>query len=240
VIEDFASWIQTKRPLVTLKTALTLDGQIAQRAGSVTWITSEESRKAVQLLRHKADALLTGIGTILADDPRMTDRTGEPRRRKLLRVIVDSRLRLPLRSEIVESAQSDVLVFTTQSTDSPKVRALQRAGVEVVRAASRRGRVDLSAVIRELGKREILNVILEAGARLNGAALQAGIVDKMILFYAPKIMGVGGVPMARIPSNWFAKSPALKHLKLQESGPDFVVTGYFHDVYGHHRTRRKN
>jgi diaminohydroxyphosphoribosylaminopyrimidine deaminase/5-amino-6-(5-phosphoribosylamino)uracil reductase len=238
--EDFACWIQTKRPLVTLKTALTLDGQIAQRTGSVTWITSEESRKAVQLLRHKADALLTGVGTVLADDPRMTDRTGEPRRRKLLRVIVDSRLRLPLRSEIVKSAQNDVVVFTTQSADSPKSRALQRAGVEVARVAPRRGHVDLQAVIRELGKREILNVLLEAGAELNGAALQASIVDKMILFYAPKIMGVGGVPMARIPSRWFPKSPELRNLTLEKSGPDFIVTGYFHDVYRHHRTSRKN
>ena len=238
--EDFAQWIQTKRPLVTLKTALTLDGQIAQRTGSVTWITGEESRKAVQLLRHKADALLTGIGTVLADDPRMTDRTGKPRRRKLLRAIVDARLRLPLRSEIVKSAQNDVIVFTTQSTDSPRARALQRAGVEVVRVASRRGHVDLNAVIRELGKRQILNVLLEAGAELNGAALEAGIVDKMILFYAPKIMGVGGVPMARIPSSWFPKSPSLKNVSLARYGPDFVVTGYFHDVYRHHRTRRKN
>jgi diaminohydroxyphosphoribosylaminopyrimidine deaminase/5-amino-6-(5-phosphoribosylamino)uracil reductase len=238
--EDFAWWIQTKRPLVTLKTALTLDGQIAQRAGSVTWITSEESRKAVQLLRHKADALLTGIGTVLADDPRMTDRTGEPRRRKLLRAIVDSRLRLPLRSEIVKSAQKDVAVFTTQSTDSAKARALQRAGVEVIRVAPRRGHLDLHAVIRQLGKREILNVLLEAGAELNGAALQAGIVDKMILFYAPKIMGTGGVPMASIPARWFPKSPALQNLELEKSGPDFVVTGYLHDVYRHHRASRKN
>ena len=238
--EDFACWLQTKRPLVTLKTALTLDGQISQRAGSVTWITSEESRKAVQFLRHKADALLTGIGTVLADNPRMTDRTGEPRRRKLLRVIVDSRLRLPPRSEIVKSAQNDVVVFTTQSTDSPKARALRRAGVEVVRVAPRRGRVNLDAVIRQLGKREILNVLLDAGAALNGAALEAGIVDKMILFYAPKIMGTGGVPMARIPSRWFPKSPALQNLKLEKSGPDFVVTGYLHDVYRHHRTSRKN
>jgi diaminohydroxyphosphoribosylaminopyrimidine deaminase/5-amino-6-(5-phosphoribosylamino)uracil reductase len=238
--EDFAQWIQTQRPLVTLKTALTLDGQIAQRAGSVTWITSAESRKAVQLLRHKADALLTGIGTVLADDPRMTDRTGEPRRRKLLRAIVDSRLRLPLRSKIVKSAQNDVVVFTTQSTDSPRARGLQRAGVEVVHVAPRHGRVNLDAVIRQLGKREILNVLLEAGAALNGAALEAGIVDKMIFFYAPKIMGVGGVPVASIPSHWFSKSPELEHLTLAKSGPDFVVTGYFHDVYRHHRASRKN
>ena len=238
--EDFAKWIRTGLPFVTLKTALTLDGQIAQRAGSVTWITSERSREAVQGLRHEADALLTGIGTVLADNPRMSDRTGKPRRRRLLRAIVDSRLRTPLRSKLVKSADGDVIVFTTQRADSSKARALIRAGVEVFQVRSRNGHVDLHAVLSELGRRDILNLLLEAGAELNGTALQAGIVDKMILFYAPKIMGTGGVPMARIPSRWFAKSPALKNISVQTYGPDFVVQGYFHDVYRNHRTRRKN
>lgn len=232
--EDFAWWIQTKRPLVTLKVALTLDGQIAQHAGSVTWITGEESRHKVQRLRHQADALLTGIGTVLADNPHMTDRSGKARRRRLLRAIVDSRLRLPLRSNLVKEAQNDVVVFTTESADSTKARALTRAGIEVRRLPARRGHVELHAVIKELGKREILNVLLEAGAGLNGAALEAGIVDKMILFYAPKIMGTGGVPMASIPSRWFAKSPTLQNLKLGKFGLDFAVTGYFRDVYRHH------
>jgi diaminohydroxyphosphoribosylaminopyrimidine deaminase/5-amino-6-(5-phosphoribosylamino)uracil reductase len=238
--EGFAWWIRASRPLVTLKTALTLDGQIAQRAGSVTWITSNASRDAVQRLRHEADALLTGIGTVLADDPRMTDRTGEPRRRRLLRAIVDTRLRIPLRSKIVKSAHGDVVVFTTQPADSPKAHALVRAGVEVIRVPARQGRVDLRAVIGELGRREMLNVLLEAGSELNGAALQAGIVDKMILFYAPKVMGTGGVPMAQISSRWFPKSPTLKNLTLHACGPDFVVQGYFHDVYRNHGTRRKD
>jgi diaminohydroxyphosphoribosylaminopyrimidine deaminase/5-amino-6-(5-phosphoribosylamino)uracil reductase len=232
--EDFAWWIRTKRPFVTLKTALTLDGQIASDAGSTTWITGERSHRAVQYLRHQADALLTGIGTVLADDPRMSDRTGEPRRRRLLRAIVDSRLRIPLRSKLVKSATNDVVVFTTQSADSAKARALTRASVEVFHVRSRNGHVDLHAVIRELGRREMLNVLLEAGAELNGAALQAGIVDKMVLFYAPKIMGTGGVPMVRSPSQRFPKSPVLKNISLQTYGPDFVVQGYFHDVYRNH------
>ncbi|MGA7842219.1 MAG: bifunctional diaminohydroxyphosphoribosylaminopyrimidine deaminase/5-amino-6-(5-phosphoribosylamino)uracil reductase RibD [Candidatus Acidiferrales bacterium] len=229
--EDFARWIRTKLPLVTLKTALTLDGQIAQKAGTATAITSKRSHDAVQRLRHEADALLTGIGTVLADDPRLSDRTGEPRRRPLLRAIVDSRLRTPLRSNLVRRARKDVVVFTTQSPESPKARALIRAGVEVFRVPARRGHTDLHAVMRELGRRLILSVLLEAGAELNGAALQAGIVDKMILFYAPKIMGTGGVPMAQIPSRWFAKSPALRNLTVRTCGPDFVVQGYFRDVY---------
>lgn len=110
----------------------------------------------------------------------------------------------------------------------------------MVRVGARRGRVDLRAVIRELGKREILNLVIEAGAELNGAALEAGIVDKMILFYAPKIMGSGGVPMAQIAARWFAKAPALTNLKLSSYGPDFAVEGYFHDVYGNYGSRRKN
>jgi len=238
--EDFAKWIRTGLPFVTLKTALTLDGQIASRAGSTTWITSAPSLDEVQRLRHQADALLTGIGTVLADDPRMSDRTREPRRRRLLRAIVDSHLRMPLRSKLVKVAEGDVIVFTTQRADSAKARALVRAGVEVFQVCSHRGHVDLRAVIRELGRREMLNVLLEAGAELNGAALQSGIVDKMILFYAPKVMGTGGVPMARIPSKWFPKSPALKNISVKTCGPDFVVQGYFHDVYRDHRTRRKN
>jgi diaminohydroxyphosphoribosylaminopyrimidine deaminase/5-amino-6-(5-phosphoribosylamino)uracil reductase len=238
--EDFAKWIRTGLPFVTLKTALTLDGQIASRAGSTTWITSASSLKEVQNLRHQADALLTGIGTVLADDPRMSDRTGEPRRRRLLRAIVDSHLRIPLRSKLVKSAEDDVVVFTTQRADSAKARALVRAGVEVFQVRSHRGHVDLHAVIGELGRREMLNVLLEAGAELNGAALQSGIVDKMILFYAPKVMGTGGVPMARVPSKWFPKSEALKIISVKTSGPDFAVQGYFHDVYRDHRARRKN
>jgi diaminohydroxyphosphoribosylaminopyrimidine deaminase/5-amino-6-(5-phosphoribosylamino)uracil reductase len=238
--DDFAKWILTGLPFVTLKTALTLDGQIAQRAGSVTWITSKRSRESVQGLRHEADALLTGIGTVLADDPRLTDRSGEPRRRKLLRAVVDSRLRMPLKSKLVKSAQDDLVIFTLQPLDSLKARALVRTGAEVVRLPASRGHVDLHAVLRELGQRQILNLLLEAGAALNGAALQAGIVDKMILFYAPKIMGTGGVPLARVSPRWFAKSSALKNVTLGRCGPDLVVQGYFHDVYRNHRTRRKN
>ena len=109
-----------------------------------------------------------------------------------------------------------------------------------MRVPGRAGRVDLKKVLREFGRREILNVLLEAGAELNGAALKSDIVDKVALFYAPKIMGTGGVPMAAISSNWFAKSPALKNLKVNRYGPDFLVEGYFHDVYGNHGTRRKD
>jgi diaminohydroxyphosphoribosylaminopyrimidine deaminase/5-amino-6-(5-phosphoribosylamino)uracil reductase len=235
--EDFAKWIQTGRPFITLKTALTLDGQIAMRPGHSTSISSEPSRDFVQRLRHESDALLTGIGTILVDNPLLTDRTGERRRRKLLRVVVDSNLRLPLKSRVVNSATGDVLVFTTEPHSSAKRRALERAGVEVVGVRAKRGRVALGEVVRELGRREMLSVLLEAGAALNGAALEADIVDKLILFYAPRIMGTGGVPMAQIPSRWFPKSPTLRNMTVNRYSSDFVVQGYFHDVYRDYRGR---
>jgi diaminohydroxyphosphoribosylaminopyrimidine deaminase / 5-amino-6-(5-phosphoribosylamino)uracil reductase len=238
--EAFAKWIRTGLPFVTLKLALTLDGQIAERAGRATALTGRAARDVVHRIRHSVDALLTGIGTVLADDPLLTDRSDKPRRRKLLRAVVDSRLRLPLNSKIVKSAQSDVIVFTTQSTDSRKACALKRAGVEVVRVSARAGHVDLRKVLRELGTREILHVLLEAGAGLNGAALKSDIVDKVALFYAPKFMGTGGVPAAEISSRWFAKSPVLKSFTLNSCEPDFLVEGYFHDVYGNHGIRRKN
>jgi diaminohydroxyphosphoribosylaminopyrimidine deaminase / 5-amino-6-(5-phosphoribosylamino)uracil reductase len=239
--EDFAKWIRTGLPFVTLKSALTLDGKIAERANTRTQITGKASGDAVQRLRNTADAVLTGIGTVLSDDPRLTDRSGEPRRRRLLRVVVDSRLRLPLKSKLVKSAQRDVLVFTTQDTKSAKARALAKAGIEVFHTRNRRGHVCLDTVLAELGRREILHVILEAGAALNGAALEADIVDKLVLFYAPKIMGTGGVPFAQIASaKSFSKLAALTNLTVNRYAPDFLVEGYFHDVYGNHGTRRKN
>lgn len=238
--EDFAKWIRTGLPFVTLKSALTLDGQIAARRAQPTTITGEDAREAAQRLRHAADTVLTGIGTVLADDPQLTDRTGGLRRRPLLRAVVDSSLRLPLRSKLVQSAAEDVIVFTNQKTTSKQARALTDAGVEVVSLRGKRGRVDLRAVMRALGERQMLNVLLEAGAGVNGAALAAGIVDKMILFYAPKIMGTGGVPMARISSRLFGKARALENLKFFPCGADFVVQGYFHDVYGNHGARRQD
>ena len=239
--EDFAKWIRTGLPFVTLKSALTLDGKIAERPGATTSITGAAARSAVQRLRHSADAILTGLGTVLADNPLHTDRSGEPRRRKLLRVVLDSRLRLPLRSKLVKSADSDVLVFTSQCADSPRARALAKAGVEVLQLPARKAaRIDLHTVLRELGKRQILHVVLEAGAELNGAALKSDIVDKVALFYAPKFMGTGGLPMATLPSSWFSKSPTLTNISVNSYKPNFLVEGYFHDVYRDRRSRREN
>lgn len=233
--ESFARWIVSGLPFVTMKSALTLDGQIAAPGGTVTWITSPESREEVQRLRHASDGLLTGIGTVLADDPRMTDRTGLARRKRLVRIVVDSQLRLPMKSKLVRSARErDLLVFTTKSAHAGRIRALEKAGAEVLQVAVRSGHADLRAVVRELGRREILSVILEAGSALNGAMLEAGLVDKAILFYAPKILGTATVPVAKHRPQNIRKARGLQNLTLRRFGPDFAVEGYFRDVYGNH------
>ncbi len=243
--EAFSHWMLTGRPFVTLKTALTLDGQIASPNHKEKWITSSVSREEVQQIRHASDTILTGVGTVIADDPRMTDRTGLPRRRALLRVVLDSHLRLPLDSKLVKFADGDVVVFTTPGADPRKAAALGRRGVEVVRLGSgrgRNGRVPLREAIVELGRRQILSVLIEAGSQLNGAALDAKIVDKMILFYAPRILGATVAPVAlrggKVQS--LAAASELANLRLRSVGPDFVVEGYFTDVYGNHRSYRKN
>src|SRR6266481_4721864 len=234
--EPFACWIRGKKPFITLKAALTLDGQLAlretqrksgKRKGH-NWITSEESRAEVHRMRHASDALLTGIGTILADDPLLTDRSGLPRRKRLLRVVLDSKLRLSPKSRIVKTADDDLLIFTTLPVNSSKARKLQDGGVEVIHAKTKNGRIDLSSVFAELGRREILSVLLEAGPLLNGAALAAGIVHKLFLFYAPTIAGENRVPFALAPTLIL---PPLRNIRTQQFGPDFAIEAYLQDVY---------
>jgi diaminohydroxyphosphoribosylaminopyrimidine deaminase/5-amino-6-(5-phosphoribosylamino)uracil reductase len=224
--EDFANWIRTGKPFVTLKSALTLDGQLAlpgkPGAQMDSWFTSEESRAEVHRMRHRSDALLTGIGTILADNPLLTDRSGRLRRRRLLRVILDSRLRLSAKSRIVQSADDDLLVFTAASLKSAKAKILQHRGVELVRARSHRGRIDLHAVVDELGQRDILSVLLEAGPSLNGAALANNLVRKLVLFYAPIFAGLPTVPFADSD----LPLASLHSVSLRQFGPDFAVEGY--------------
>ncbi len=224
--EAFAKWIRTRLPFVTQKIAMTLDGQIAEsrsRNRSITWITSVESRARVQLMRHAADALVTGIGTVLSDDPRMTDRSGLARRRPLLRVVMDTRLRMPLRSKVMRSANHDLLIFTNVDADSRRARALRRAGAEVLHLPLRDKRLDLRAAMRELGRRGMLNVMIEGGSVLNAAALRNRVVDKMTLFIAPKIIGGNAVPVVDRP---IPGAPTLQNIRLSACGPDIVVEGY--------------
>jgi diaminohydroxyphosphoribosylaminopyrimidine deaminase/5-amino-6-(5-phosphoribosylamino)uracil reductase len=234
--EGFARWITARLPLVTLKSAITLDGAIAwpkrTQTKSPRWITSAESRSEVQKMRHESDAILTGIGTVLADDPLLTDRTKLPRRHPLLRVILDTRLRLSLRSRLVRSAKNDVFVFTAANLNTAKAIALHKAGVELFRVKRASDGLDIRAILRELGRREIQNVMIEAGTKVNSAALLARVVDKLVIFGTDKIAGPGGKPWAE--KRVADKVKNLYALRIQHIGPDYCYAGYLRDVYGNH------
>ena len=203
--EGFARWIVSKRPLVLMKVAMTLDGRIAPPAGvhsgqvAPYWITCEAARAAVQPLRWQADAALTGVDTVLADDPLLTDRSGLRRRRPLLRVVLDSALRMPLKCKMVDTADNDVVVFTV-SKDERRIGELRERGVrvEVLPPAggspAEAGRVPLGTVLDKLGAEGILTVLTETGTRLNTALLAGGLVDRVHLFVSPQIMGSDAVP----------------------------------------------
>jgi len=247
--ESFAHSIRQGTPLVTLKAAMTLDGKIAPPPAEVRdqhigippggWVTSEIARAHVQQLRHQNDALMVGAGTILSDNPLLTDRSGRPRRRPLLRVILDSRLRLPLESRLVQSVtaerKNDVLVFCAVA-DAQKKTQLEQLGVriETVPAVEPDGRPNLPAILRRLGQLEITSVMIEGGATVNWSAIASNIVDKVFLYYAPKILaGSGSIPFAAGAGFQHLNQAALvQHMQLHRFGEDFAVEGYLHDPYG--------
>src|SRR5580700_1318989 len=196
--EGFARWIQNHRPLVLMKVAMTLDARIAPPPAQMIphapyWITSELARAAVQHLRWAADATMVGVDTVLADDPWMTDRSGLRRRRPLLRIVLDSALRMPLDCKLVSTAQNDVVVFTV-SHDEARAAALRDRGVRVEILDAEAGRVPLEKVLDKLGEEGILTLLAETGTRLNTALLAAGLVDRLHLFISPQIMGSDAVP----------------------------------------------
>ncbi|HEY8055860.1 MAG TPA: bifunctional diaminohydroxyphosphoribosylaminopyrimidine deaminase/5-amino-6-(5-phosphoribosylamino)uracil reductase RibD [Terriglobales bacterium] len=228
--EDFACWIRSGRPWVTLKAAVSLDGRIAAASPpdpldarvERKWISSQPSRDRVQEMRHACDAVLSGIGTVLCDDPLLTDRTGYERRRPLLRVVVDSHLRLAVTAQILKQAKrrKDVWVFHVDGT-AERQAALEKAGARVEMAAGPDGRVDLATVLRRLGEEQVISVLLEAGARLNGAMLAAGLVDRLTLFQAPVLLGEEALPLVAGTPAW-PRQP-VGALTCETVGPDVMM-----------------
>jgi len=234
--DAFAQFIRTGRPLVTLKAALSADGMLAPPAKARTarqphWLTGPESRAEVQRMRHAADALLTGIGTVLADDPLLTDRSGLQRRRPLLRVALDTHLRTPLDSQLVRSAQGDVLIFCDAHAYPDRAFALQSVGVAVERIAERDGLLDLGAVLDALAVRQVLSVLLECGSQLNGAFLVQNLVDKVVLFHAPTNLGEGALPFAAGFGPASLLEQSLKNVTRTNFDADVRVAGLLRDPW---------
>jgi diaminohydroxyphosphoribosylaminopyrimidine deaminase/5-amino-6-(5-phosphoribosylamino)uracil reductase len=241
--DAFAHYVQHRTPLVSLKIAATLDGAIApprsahhERASFP--ITSAASRARVQELRHAHDALLTGIGTVLADDPLLTDRSQRPRRRPLLRIVLDSQLRLPLSSRIVEHVQDDLLIVTCNE-DETRRQALTACGARVLTiGAQADGGISLRPLLKHFGEQNITSLLIEAGARLNRSALAADVVDKLYLFQAPRFLGPGSVPMLAGAES--TSLPRLVRYRTERIADDTLIAGYIHDPWHQGSTQLDN
>jgi diaminohydroxyphosphoribosylaminopyrimidine deaminase / 5-amino-6-(5-phosphoribosylamino)uracil reductase len=248
--EAFAHFIQHHTPFVTLKAALSVDGKLAPPPASrypnqPHWLTGAAARYEVQLLRHASDAVLTGIGTVLADNPLLTDRSGMqdpapsgvlspsalPRRRPLLRVILDTHLRTPLHSQLVRTANNDVLILCNRAAPSDKIAALCDLGVQVETIPDHAGRLSLPTVLDLLAERKILSLLLEGGSHINGSFLRQNLVDKAILLYAETELGDQAIPFAQGIASPFLFEQSLHRITRTTFGPDACVTGYLHDPW---------
>ena len=229
--EGFARWIQHHRPFVLMKVAMTLDARIAPPPAHQTphapyWITSEVARAAVQPLRWQADATMVGVDTVVADDPWMTDRSGLRRRRPLLRIVLDSALRMPLDCKLVATPQNDVVIFTV-SHDEARIRELTTRGVRVEVLPAEAGRVPLEKVLLKLGEEGVLTLLTETGTRLNTAFLAAGLVDRLHLFISPQIMGSDAVPAFRGMPNFVH----MANVEVERYGDDIGLSSLLRDPW---------
>ena len=228
--EAFIKYITRKIPFTVLKLAATLDGKIATATGDSRWISCDDARRLVHRLRSEADAVLVGSGTVIADDPLLTVRHYSGAHKKNpVRIIVDSRLRTPLSSQVLRTAHEiKTIIATTQQAPKSKIAKTKQCGADVLVVSSRNNRVDLKRLMRHLPAQGIASVLIEGGSELSAAALHDGIVDKVLFFYAPKIIGgaharsmVGGKGVPRI-----SDAISLTDVHYKKIGKDILVEGH--------------
>ncbi|HSA79071.1 MAG TPA: bifunctional diaminohydroxyphosphoribosylaminopyrimidine deaminase/5-amino-6-(5-phosphoribosylamino)uracil reductase RibD [Nitrospirota bacterium] len=225
--EAFIKHVTTKMPFATLKIAQTLDGKIATASGESKWITSEEAREEGHRLRDINDAILVGINTVLKDNPSLTTRIHGGR--DPIRVIVDSRLRIPLNAKVlIQKSPAKTMIATLSNVPESKIKKLQNIGAEVLTIKNAHGRVDLRDLLKKLGKKDIMSVLIEGGAEVNASALQSNIVDKIVMFIAPAIMtgkdslcSVGGISPKTLDH-----AIKLHSVTSRFIGQDLMIEGY--------------
>lgn len=227
--EVFIKYITTGLPFCLLKTAMTLDGKIAAVSGESKWISDEISRHYVHKLRHQYTAIMVGIGTVLADDPLLTTRLEGLQGRNPIRIVIDTHGRIPLHAKLLQcDSHTKTIVAVTALADPHKLKSIEAAGAEVVVAPIKNNHVDLGYVMQWLGNNKIDSVLLEGGSTLNYAALQEGIVDKIITFIAPKILGgeaaktpIGGMGIPHIQ-----EAIILENMNFVKLCNDLMIEAY--------------
>lgn len=224
--EVFIKYITAKRPFVVLKAAMSIDGKIATKTGESKWISCEDSRLQVHKLRNKLSGIMVGVNTVIKDNPELTCRLENGN--SPIRIIVDSTLRIPLNSKVLNNKDNKTIIATTNKVDMAKVEEISEMNAKVLIIDEKDGRVDLNKLMAKLGELNIDSILLEGGAILNYSALEEKIVDKVMMYISPKIIGgeesktpIGGYGIDKL-NNAFK----LKNLKTSIVGEDILVEGY--------------
>ena len=223
--ERFFCWITKKRPFITLKYAMTLDGKIATSIGDSKWITGEEARRFAHRLRRQHDAVLVGIGTVLADDPELTTRMVSGK--NPVRIVLDSSLRIPLQAKVLNE-EARTIIFTGTEADKQKQNVLEiKKNVEIIRLPLKDGSLPIEQVVQKLSELNITSLLVEGGSAVHGAFYDSGLVDRVYAFIAPKLIGgkeslspIGGVGSKLVAAGW-----QLDDVEQQLLGKDIMITG---------------
>lgn len=224
--EVFCKFILGKKPFVILKVAATLDGKIADRDGNSKWISGEASRRFVHRLRDQVDGIVVGIGTILKDDPLLTTRIKGGR--DPYRIILDSRLRIPEESKVVKMSHPKTIIVTTELAPKEKMKELEEKGIRILILDSKQGRVNLKSCLASLGEMEMMSLMVEGGQQINGSFLDEGLIDKILLFLSPKLIGdnqaleiFGGKGVTDLKDAF-----SLNELRVRRIGEDILIVSY--------------
>jgi diaminohydroxyphosphoribosylaminopyrimidine deaminase/5-amino-6-(5-phosphoribosylamino)uracil reductase len=231
--EIFIKWISTRMPFILLKSAMSLDGKIASYTGHSKWITGPDSRAYVHELRDVYDAILVGIGTVLADNPSLTTRL-EYRGKNPIRVIVDSKARTPIESNVVADGLAKTIIAVTHEAPQDKVDTLRACGVDVIVCESKGGGINLSYLFKVLGEQQITSILIEGGVTINASILEENLVDKVNWFIAPKIIGGSGAP-GPIGGQGIAEvnnAKVFEDVHIESIGEDILISAYMRNREG--------
>lgn len=225
----FIKYITTKLPFGILKTAMTLDGKIATSTGDSMWITNEASRNYVHEIRHRVSGIMVGVGTILSDNPKLTTRLHNKEGKDPTRIIVDTTARIPLDSNVLNNnSKAKTIIATTERANTEKLKAIKEKGAEIIITPLKGNKVDLSFLMKSLGESGIDSVLMEGGSTLNYSALEEGIIDKVISFIAPKIIGgnESKTPVGGEGIKYIKDAILLEDIQISRFYEDIMIEGY--------------